>query len=323
MPQSMSLQWKIDECSAYFERLRVRGWCFDSSSPIVRVDVVFSTQTTVMQLVSFGQASPDVAGSIDPNATHCRFDEWLTVPVGALGRDFTLRFTFEKGRTFESGSALENACRGDPYFACWDHFVDQLRTLKAGVVLEIGSRARSAITYRSFIPQQLEYVGMDILPGPNVDLVGDAHELEALFGRHRFVAAFSRSVFEHLAMPWKVALELNKVLRPGGFVFNSSHQTWPLHEEPWDFWRFSTNSWRTIFNAASGFEVQEAVCGEPSRIHAIHSNPATYSLPDSPAYLGSASIVRKIAETSLAWPVELNVASRENYPPGELDRPPS
>jgi hypothetical protein len=319
----MSIRWKIDECSSHFGRLHLRGWCFHATLPITEVEAVFPAPAFIAPLVSFGQLSPDVAASIDPGATRCRFDEWLPVPAGALGRDFSLRFTFADLTTADSGSVLADACIGDPFFVCWDHFVDRLRTLKSGTVLEIGSRARSALTYRALVPANLDYVGMDILPGPNVDVVGDAHELEKMFGRHRFVAAFSRSVFEHLAMPWKIALELNRVLIPGCLVFTGTHQTWPLHEEPWDFWRFSQHSWRTLFNSATGFEVLEAACGEPARIHPVRSNPATHGLPDHPAFLGSASIARKISETAPSWEVSLEEAAHGKYPPGELTQPPS
>ena len=319
----MDLKWKIDECSVYFDRLRLRGWCFNASSPIVKVEAVFPEPATMVPLSSFGQPSSDVAASVHAGATRCRFDEWLRVPGEALGRDFRLRFTLADRSTVESESAIANACLGDPYFACWDHFVDMLRTIGSGEVLEIGSRARSGLVYRSFVPSKLSYVGMDILQGPNVDVVGDAHELEKMFGRHRFVAAFSRSVFEHLAMPWKVAVELNRVLVPGGIVFTSTHQTWPLHEEPWDFWRFSQYTWPAIFNPATGFEVVEAASGEPARIHPIHANPATHALPNAPAFLGSASIVRKISETELEWPVPLESVVRRAYPPGELKQAPS
>jgi SAM-dependent methyltransferase len=220
-------------------------------------------------------------------------------------------------------SGVADSHIGDPYFACWEHFVALLHTLKSGSVLEIGSRSRSGIDYRGFIPADLSYVGMDILPGPNVDVVGDAHELERLLGRDRFVAAFSRSVFEHLAMPWKVAVELNRVLKPGGIVFTGTHQTWPLHEEPWDFWRFTQHSWTALFNPSTGFEVLETACGEPARIHAVRPNPSTRALQDLPAFLGSASIVRKVSETGLEWPVPLGTAARDSYPPGELARPPT
>jgi SAM-dependent methyltransferase len=321
--QMSGLNWKVDECSVYFDRLHIRGWCFHSIAPIIQVEALFPEPKSVVPLTSFGLESADVAVAVDSLATHCRFDEWLFLPSESLGRDFKLRFTLQDNILIESGSVIENASKDDPYFRCWDHFIDQLGLVNSGTVLEIGSRARSAITYRDFIPKKLEYVGMDILPGPNVDVVGDAHELEKIFGTQQFVAAFSRSVFEHLAMPWKVAIELNRILVPGGIVFTGTHQSWPVHERPWDFWRFSEYSWQTIFNADTGFRVLEAASGEPARIHALRANPATRDLPVFPAYLGSASIVQKVNETTLEWPVLLNKAAQESYPKGELSRPPS
>jgi hypothetical protein len=34
----------------------------------------------------------------------------------------------------------------------------------------------------------------------------------------------------------KVALEMNRIMKTGGLVMLATHQTWPLHEVPWDFW---------------------------------------------------------------------------------------
>jgi hypothetical protein len=115
----VTLHWKVDECSAYFNELRVRGWCFNPISPIVGVEAIFPEPLTVVRLASFGLESLDVAVSVDPMATHCRFDEWLVLPSKAIGRDFVLRFTFADKVSVQSGSVLENACAGDPYFACW------------------------------------------------------------------------------------------------------------------------------------------------------------------------------------------------------------
>jgi hypothetical protein len=320
----MPLNWKVDECAAYHDRLHLCGWAFQPSPRIAKIEAVFPSPATVVPLTNVHLPSPDVAAAVDPAATHARFDEWLLAPPDALGYDFTLRFTFEDGTTHDTESALRNAIAGDPFFESFGHFLAQLQTLPAGgTVLEIGSRARSALTRRQHIPAHLDYLGLDILPGPNVDLVGDAHELTALLGGRRFVAAMSFSVFEHLAMPWKVALELNHVLTPGGLIYTQTHQTWPMHEEPWDFWRFSRHSWQTLFNSATGFEIVEAVCGEPARIHACRTNPVTRDLPGSrEAYLGSASIVRKISDTTLTWPVPVAVAARDSYPAGELSKAP-
>ncbi len=39
--------------------------------------------------------------------------------------------------------------------------------------LEIGSRARSGNAYRQWFPEKLDYLGIDVHPGPNGDVVGD------------------------------------------------------------------------------------------------------------------------------------------------------
>jgi 2-polyprenyl-3-methyl-5-hydroxy-6-metoxy-1,4-benzoquinol methylase len=88
-----------------------------------------------------------------------------------------------------------------------------------------------------------------------VDVVGDAHSLAAHFPPKTFDGAYSISVFEHLAMRWKVVLDLNHVLKPEAVVFVSTHPAWPTHERPWDFWRFSTDAMRVLFNPATGFDV--------------------------------------------------------------------
>lgn len=322
MPPPESAHWKIEECAVYFNRLHLRGWCHHPAQPIVRVEALIN-DTLPYPLASYGLESPDIAVTFGPAAARVRFDDWLFAPPDLLGRNFSLRMWLADGSCVVGGDALTNAAHGDPYYQSWENFIAYLDKFPAGAVLEIGARARSAITRRHRIPARLTYVGMDILDGPNVDVVGDAHALSALFPGQRFVAAFSTSVFEHLAMPWKVALELNRILEPGGVVYTSTHQTWPPHEEPWDFWRFSQHSWRTLFNAATGFEILEAVVGEPARVHACRTSPVTRGMPDSPAWLGSASLARKTHATTLEWPVPLEVAAGAMYPAGELSAPPT
>lgn len=314
-----TLHWKIDECAVYFDRLHLRGWCHHAGAAIQRVELVYPEASVTLPVASFGQPSDDVAAGLGPTASHARFDEWLVCAVpGVLGQAFILRFTLADGSVRIGEDALTNAAHGDPYFQSWENFLSALSAFPSGAVLEVGSRARSAITRSHRIPPHLTYVGMDILPGPNVDIVGDAHELSSVLAGRKFVAIFSTSVFEHLLMPWKVALEMNRVLEPGGIIYTSTHQTWPVHEEPWDFWRYSRTTWQALFNSATGFEIVEAVVGEPARIHACRTSTVTRDMPFSPAYLGSASLVRKISETALTWPVPVSTATATMYPPGEL-----
>lgn len=309
--------WKIDECAVYHDRLHVCGWCHVPGGVITRLEIVFDDHVS-FPAGTFGLSSPDVDRVYGPGAGNVRFDEWITIPHGFAGKPFYVRCSLADGRTFYGRDALTNAAWGDPYFQSWENFVRLLGQLPSGTVLELGSRARSAVTRRHRIPEQLNYVGVDVMAGPNVDVVADAHELAGVLGEETFVAAFSTSVFEHLAMPWKVVLELNRVLVCGGLVYTATHQTFPLHDEPWDFWRYSQHTWPCLFNPATGFEVLETAVGEPARVHPCRTTELTRDLPLNPAWLGSACIAKKISGTALTWPVSMATVATTTYPSGSL-----
>ncbi|ACA18025.1 Methyltransferase type 11 [Methylobacterium sp. 4-46] len=183
-------------------------------------------------------------------------------------------------------------------------FVD-LVAERGGSLLEIGARARSGHVYRTLFPASVAYTGMDILAGPNVDVVGDAHHLSRVLDR-RFDFAFSVSVFEHLLMPWKAALELNRVLTDGGLAYIGSHQAWPLHEAPWDFWRFSDNAWRGLFNRHTGFEVVETEMGlEGFTVPSFSGAGPIAGIDRQPAFLSSSCLVRKVAPPAVSWDAEV------------------
>ena len=98
--------------------------------------------------------------------------------------------------------------------------------------MEIGSREVTGPS--SARDQLLQYVGMDVQAGPNVDIVGDAHRLSSYFDEAEpFDLIYSSAVFEHLAMPWVVAGEIAKLLKVGGCVFVETHFSFTSHERPW------------------------------------------------------------------------------------------
>jgi hypothetical protein len=63
-------------------------------------------------------------------------------------------------------------------------------------------------------------------------------------------------VFEHIRKPWLAAREIAKVLKPGGIVFVQTHQTYPIHADPYDYWRFSREAMETLLDAETGFSNQ-------------------------------------------------------------------
>jgi len=147
--------------------------------------------------------------------------------------------------------------------------VKRLRQIERPSVLEIGSRNVSGMIDRNRFPDAAEYVGFDVLDGENVDIVGDVHELSKLVPNDHFDIVFSTSVFEHLVFPWKAALEINRVLKPGGFVLTQTHPAWPEHEMPWDFWRFPHQAFVSLFNKHTGFEIISKTEGRPMKAFAL------------------------------------------------------
>src|SRR5581483_6584928 len=61
-------------------------------------------------------------------------------------------------------------------------------------------------------------------------------------------------VLEHVAEPQKVITELHRVLRPGGSLFLTVPLVGELHEEPYDFYRYTPYGLRHLFERA-GFVV--------------------------------------------------------------------
>jgi SAM-dependent methyltransferase len=183
-----------------------------------------------------------------------------------------------------------------------------------GRIIEVGSRNRTGILKRGRIPGAWEYTGVDIMSGENVEIVLDAHELSKTLPRASFDAAFSMAVFEHLLMPWKAAVEINRILKPGGLLMVATHQAWPIHEYPWDYFRFSDSAWQSLFNKATGFEIVDTAMSRRCSVVAHLLLPQTIGLEEQPAYLRSVVVARKIGEPTVDWDVRLSDVVKDWYP---------
>ena len=244
------------------------------------------------------------------------FDEVIAVPGGPPEIAAASLVAMLEGGSEVRLEGLGQAI-GDPAHALSGQFQSMLAARPPGRMLEVGSRARSGIVRRDWTPAGWEYSGFDILAGPNVDVVGDAHTLSRYYEPAAFDAVMAFSVLEHLLMPWKFVVELNRVLKPGGIGMFSTHQCWPIHDHPWDFWRFSDTAWTGLLNAATGFEIIAARTGEPAYVVAQRCSVATAFAEHPAGALASFVLFRKIGETRLEWPVELSDILQTSYPGGE------
>lgn len=205
---------------------------------------------------------------------------------------------------FDNGNLLRPIPKGDQsVHALLARFREMVAAKPAPSLIEIGSRARSGHVHRHMFPADCRYLGIDIKEGPNVDLVTDAHTMAGV--EEKFDFAYSASVFEHLIMPWVAAQALNRVLNDGAIIYIQTHPAWPLHEIPWDFFRFSKDSWSSIFNAFTGFEIIGAGYAiEASMTPYCMEGGALQGLDDYPTYLLTSCLARKIGEPRVNWLVD-------------------
>jgi glycosyltransferase involved in cell wall biosynthesis len=77
------------------------------------------------------------------------------------------------------------------------------------------------------------------------------------------VLAFS--VYEHLRRPWLVTNEIAKILKPGGWLFIQTHQSFRLHSFPDDYFRFSSDALRVLCDDA-GLIILDLGHSFPARI---------------------------------------------------------
>lgn len=188
--------------------------------------------------------------------------------------------------------------------------------LLGGRVLQIGSRVpwgAAAVPPRAIVRR---LIGVDIHPGCNVDIAGDAAMLSRFIRNGSIDGVFSSSVLEHIETPWTVAAEINRVLRPGGLVYHQVPSAWPAHAQPNDFWRFSAEGLRVLFGAATGFEVMETAESAPAMMIPAPAWRQKYlDMPSSRTFAMAEIVARKTHEVepgAVTWPA--SAARGQRYP---------
>lgn len=105
----------------------------------------------------------------------------------------------------------------------------------SGRVLDLGCGDKPYQEW--FNVQKSKYIGMDISRTSAVDVQGDAIRLP--FADESFDYVMSNQVLEHVPDPFEFFQEVNRVLRPGGRAFITTNQSFFLHEEPHDYFRYT------------------------------------------------------------------------------------
>lgn len=113
-------------------------------------------------------------------------------------------------------------------------------------VLECGSRNYNGSVRGLF---HGPYVGLDMQPGPDVDVVASAAAIP--FPDAHFDTVVSTEMLEHDPAFWLSLPEMARVLRRGGRLLLTTRGIgFPYHEYPGDYWRFTEDSIKLLFDLA-------------------------------------------------------------------------
>jgi SAM-dependent methyltransferase len=208
-----------------------------------------------------------------------------------------------------------------------DAFASEMKRI-GGTVLEIGARVvgpSSTLNAGKFEPE-CKFIGLDIHEAPGVDIVEDAHFLSDSIAPGTIDGVFSEAVIEHLACPWLLAAQINKVLKLGGLTLHAVPHSFPIHETPNDFWRMSSEGLKVLFSPAVGFEVIEVGMADPVRMF-IHPSKRVGPMLEFPLHNGMASswiLARKtfdLPHGTITWPLQRDesLSQSKAYPPHKQD----
>jgi SAM-dependent methyltransferase len=124
-----------------------------------------------------------------------------------------------------------------------------LEGLSGARALDVGCGGQP---YRSLLGRFRGYVGFDSPSRPDsathADVFGDATALP--FANASVDVVLCTEVMEHVAEPSLMLAEIRRVLVPGGHLVLSVPFIWHLHDEPWDYWRFTEFGLRAIIERA-------------------------------------------------------------------------
>lgn len=130
--------------------------------------------------------------------------------------------------------------------------IQYLKKYIKGKTLDFGA---GNAKYRDIIKSAAdEYVAFDLMPGPNIDVVGDV--LNSPFVDNEFDTIISTQVLEHVEKPWLMVREMRRILKPGGVCVLTAPFLVPFHADPHDYFRFTTEGVDSLLKN-EGFEVLE------------------------------------------------------------------
>ena len=142
-------------------------------------------------------------------------------------------------------------------------FVENYINFNSGLplkVLDIGSMTvqADAPSYKKiFEGKEIQYIGLDVTPGINVDYVPEDPYSWNEIHDETIDFIVSGQAFEHIPYFWITIAEMSRVLKPNGLLCLVFPSAGSVHRYPFDCWRFYPDSAQALTQYA-GLELVEA-----------------------------------------------------------------
>lgn len=130
-----------------------------------------------------------------------------------------------------------------------------LSEMEGATVLDIGAKLQVGAgmqkTYKELFEEDFTYIGMDVEPGPNVDIVGYT-ALSCL--SYHFDVVISGQVMEHVCRPWEWLETLTAFFNK--YICIIAPNTIHEHRYPIDTYRYFPDGMRDLFDYAGIKELE-------------------------------------------------------------------
>lgn len=111
-----------------------------------------------------------------------------------------------------------------------DSQVEEVKVLNIGSGGDVFQKLKNKSNFK--------IVQLDIDPDRNPDIVCDASNMK-IIDSNSFDYVFAMEVLEHIPTPHLAVSEINRVLKNDGHFIFSTPFIFPLHDEPYDFFRYT------------------------------------------------------------------------------------
>lgn len=134
------------------------------------------------------------------------------------------------------------------YYSIWHVFCPVMMLVNGPrMILDFIAGNKNIILDVGSGPERLgkEFINVDVFPFPEVDIVANAENLP--FRDNSIDAVVSESLIEHVPDAYKVAQEITRIIKPGGYIYISAPFIHPYHASPDDFNRWTISGLKHLF----------------------------------------------------------------------------